>query len=71
VLKAGYGIGIPSVAASNSPSDFLHLQWSLSVEYTVFFIFFLASTFLAQTAWTKNIQHFLGDIGRYDSCVHD
>jgi thaumarchaeosortase len=47
VLKFGHSIGIPSVTASNDPSDFLNLQWPLSLEYVVFFIFFLAAVLLA------------------------
>jgi thaumarchaeosortase len=47
VLKAGYNIGIPNVNVTNDPSDFLHYQWPLSVEYTVFFVFFLAALLLA------------------------
>jgi thaumarchaeosortase len=47
LLNAGKNIGIPSVTANNEPSDFLHLQWPLSVEYGVFFIFFLSAIILA------------------------
>jgi thaumarchaeosortase len=47
LLKAGYNIGIPSVTANNDPSDFLHLQWPLSVEYVVFFVFFLLALLIA------------------------
>ena len=47
VLQAGYNIGIPSVTANNDPSDFLHLQWPLSLEYVVFFVSFLFAILLA------------------------
>jgi thaumarchaeosortase len=47
ILKLGHSIGIPSVYSDNSPSDFLHLQWPISIEYVVFFVFFLASILLA------------------------
>jgi len=50
VLKLGHSIGIPSVYSDNSPSDFLHLQWPLSVEYMVFVIFFLSAIILAYKA---------------------
>jgi thaumarchaeosortase len=45
--KWGYNIGIPSVTAANAPSDFLHLQWPLSMEYVVFFAFFTAAMMFA------------------------
>jgi thaumarchaeosortase len=47
VLKFGHSVGITSVTASGDPSDFLHLQWPLSLEYMVFFVFFLAAVLLA------------------------
>jgi thaumarchaeosortase len=47
LLNVGKNIGIPSVTANNEPSDFLHLQWPLSVEYGVFFAFFLSAIILA------------------------
>jgi thaumarchaeosortase len=47
VLKFGHSVGITSVTASGDPSDFLHLQWPLSLEYIVFFVFFLAAVLLA------------------------
>ncbi len=47
VLKAGQALGIISVDASNAPVDFLHLFWPLSLEYIVFFIFFVAAVMLA------------------------
>ena len=47
LLKWGYNIGIPSVTAANEPSDFLHLQWPLSMEYVVFFVCFLVAIMLA------------------------
>jgi thaumarchaeosortase len=47
ILKIGHSIGVPSVYSNNDPSDFLHLQWPLSVEYLVFFIFFLAAILIA------------------------
>jgi thaumarchaeosortase len=47
LLKMGHNIGIPSVTANNEPSDFLQLQWPISVEYMVFFIFFLSAVMLA------------------------
>ena len=56
ILKLGHSIGIPSVYSDNSPSDFLHLQWPISVEYIVFFIFFLcAVVFGLQSKRIKNI----------------
>jgi thaumarchaeosortase len=50
LLKMGHNIGIPSVTASGQPSDFLNLQWPLSVEYIVFFVFFLSAVLLAYKA---------------------
>jgi thaumarchaeosortase len=50
ILKIGHSIGIPSVYSDNSPSDFLHLQWPISVEYMVFVIFFLSAVVLAYKA---------------------
>ena len=50
ILKIGHSIGIPSVYSDNTPSDFLHLQWPISVEYTVFVIFFLSAVVLAYKA---------------------
>jgi thaumarchaeosortase len=47
ILKIGHSIGIISVTGNNQPSDFLHLQWPISVEYMVFFIFFLSAVILA------------------------
>lgn len=47
VLQAGYNIGIPSVTVNNDPSDFLHLQWPLSLEYVVLFVSFLFAILLA------------------------
>ena len=47
VLKLGHSFGIPSVYSDNTPSDFLHLQWPISLEYVVFFVFFLVSILLA------------------------
>ena len=47
LMKLGNKIGIISVGPNNVPSDFLHLQWPLSVEYTVFFVFFLTAVILA------------------------
>ena len=49
-LKIGHTIGIPSVTSTNQPSDFLHLQWPISVEYMVFFICFLTAILLAYKA---------------------
>jgi thaumarchaeosortase len=50
ILKAGLNIGIPAVTVTNEPSDFLHLQWPLSVEYVVFFSCFFAAILLAYKA---------------------
>jgi len=48
LLKIGrYVFGIHSVAASNEPSDFLHLQWPLSLEYLVITVFSLSAVILA------------------------
>ena len=48
ILKIGHGFSnIPSVTASNNPSDFLHLQWPLSFEYLVFTVFFVSAVLLA------------------------
>ncbi len=47
ILQTGLDLKIPSVYSDNSPSDFLHLYWPLSVEYMVFFIFFMTSIMLA------------------------
>jgi thaumarchaeosortase len=53
VLKAGISSGIisdtPTIEASglHAPSDFLHLSWPLSVEYLVFFAFFLIALLIA------------------------
>jgi hypothetical protein len=47
ILKAGLNLNIPAVTANGDPSDFLHLQWPLSLEYAVFFSCFIASICLA------------------------
>jgi thaumarchaeosortase len=47
ILKIGHNIGIPSIYSNNEPSDFLHLQWPLSVEYIIFLIFFLIAVMIA------------------------
>lgn len=47
LMKAGLNIGIPSLYPDNSPSDFLHLQWPISMEYIIFFIFFTGAIILA------------------------
>jgi thaumarchaeosortase len=47
LLKTGITLGIPAVYSDNTPSDFLHLFWPLSVEYLVFFVFFLSAIMLA------------------------
>jgi thaumarchaeosortase len=47
VLKAGLSLNIPAVTASNDPSDFLHLQWPLSLEYMVLFSCSLAAVAVA------------------------
>ncbi|MCW4000210.1 MAG: archaeosortase/exosortase family protein [Candidatus Bathyarchaeota archaeon] len=47
ILKEGLNLGLPAINAQNEPSDFLHLQWPLSIEYTVFFFCFLAAILLA------------------------
>lgn len=46
ILKTGQAIGIPSTTADNTPWDFLHLFWPLSVEYIVFAVFFIAAVFM-------------------------
>jgi exosortase/archaeosortase family protein len=56
VMKEGLNIGIPSLYSDNSPSDFLHLQWPISLEYLVFFIFFTSAIFLAYK--TKGLKMF-------------
>ncbi|MGD0451009.1 MAG: exosortase/archaeosortase family protein [Candidatus Bathyarchaeia archaeon] len=56
IMKVGHSLGIISVAANNQPSDFLHLQWPLSVEYMVFFVAFLAAIILAYK--TKGLKIF-------------
>lgn len=47
VLKAGLNLNIPAVTASGDPSDFLHLQWPLSLEYMVLFSCFFAAIAVA------------------------
>ncbi len=48
LLKIGrYTIGIHSLGSSGEPSDFLHLQWPLSLEYMVFAVFFMSAVILA------------------------
>jgi exosortase/archaeosortase family protein len=47
LMKTGLNIGIPSLYPDNSPSDFLHLQWPISIEYIIFFIFFTGAIILA------------------------
>jgi thaumarchaeosortase len=47
VLKTGLNLNIPAVTASGDPSDFLHLQWPLSLEYMVLFSCFLTAIALA------------------------
>ncbi len=56
IMKVGHSLGIISVAANNQPSDFLHLQWPLSVEYMVFFVAFLTAIILAYK--TKGLKIF-------------
>jgi len=47
VLQAGLKLNIPAVTANGDPSDFLHLQWPLSLEYMVFFSCFIAAIAVA------------------------
>ena len=47
VLSYGQSLNIPFINTSNTPSDFLHLFWPLSVEYLVFFIFFAIAIMVA------------------------
>jgi thaumarchaeosortase len=47
VLGSGIKFGIPAVYSDNTPSDFLHLFWPLSIEYLLFFAFFMAAVMLA------------------------
>jgi thaumarchaeosortase len=47
VLKAGLNLNVPAVTASGDPSDFLHLQWPLSLEYMALFSCFLAAIAVA------------------------
>ncbi len=48
LLKMGrYSLAIHSSNADNTPSDFLHLGWPLSLEYIVFTVFFTSAIWLA------------------------
>jgi len=47
ILKTGLNLNIPAVTANGDPSDFLHLQWPLSLEYMVLFSCFLAAITLS------------------------
>jgi thaumarchaeosortase len=67
LLQSGISAGIPAVYSDNTPSDFLHLFWPLSIEYLVFLASFTAAVLLAYKP--KGIRTFavsltlLGGIG--------